>query len=443
VFLFVHHPRWTGGNYGDDWDRVHERLVAAGNVSAVFGGHIHQMRYDPRDGIEYFALATVGGHQSGVAPRAGFLHEYHVVTVRADGLAITAYPVGQALDPRAITGAVNADVRALAAALEPRFETGWTLGPDGGGGGLLRFRLSNPTAARVEVEARLATEDRDWTLDLDHVHGFLEPGESRSFELAARRWPEGFGRNLRLPELTVGADYLTETHRIPLPARTVTVPVEPRLPALERPAEERVLDLAGGAHARVPDARLGLAQGPFTLETWLSARRFADRQGLVAKTESSEYALFASGGVPEFSVHLDGAYVVVRGEEPLAVERWTHLAGVHDGAELRLYVDGRLVARAAASGVRTENDLPLIVGGDVDGAGRATSTLDGRLDEVRLSEGARYAGEAFEPRRRLEADADTLLLLHMDGPLGPWLVDASPDAAHATLEGGARVVPND
>ena len=38
VFVFCHHPRWTEGNYGDDWRRVHALLVAAGNVTAVFGG---------------------------------------------------------------------------------------------------------------------------------------------------------------------------------------------------------------------------------------------------------------------------------------------------------------------------------------------------------------------------------------------------------------------
>ncbi|MBZ0170979.1 MAG: metallophosphoesterase, partial [Phycisphaerales bacterium] len=64
VFVFLHHPRWLGGQYGDDWDKVHGALVEAGNVSAVFAGHIHRMRSDPRDGIEYVTLATVGGGQS-------------------------------------------------------------------------------------------------------------------------------------------------------------------------------------------------------------------------------------------------------------------------------------------------------------------------------------------------------------------------------------------
>src|SRR5690606_32448832 len=67
VFVFLHHPRWLGRTghrgYGNDWERVHELLKNAGNVSAVFAGHVHQMRSDgPRDGIEYITLATTGGH---------------------------------------------------------------------------------------------------------------------------------------------------------------------------------------------------------------------------------------------------------------------------------------------------------------------------------------------------------------------------------------------
>ena len=108
MFVFLHHPRWIGGGYGDDWQRVHELLAAAGNVRAVFAGHIHHMRYDgPRDGIEYFTLATTGGHQSAAAPEAGYLHHYLLVTVRENQLAVAALPVGSAFDPRSITPDVS------------------------------------------------------------------------------------------------------------------------------------------------------------------------------------------------------------------------------------------------------------------------------------------------------------------------------------------------
>ena len=47
VFVFLHHPRWLLDRYpGSDWERVHGALQDAGNVKAVFAGHIHRMRYD-------------------------------------------------------------------------------------------------------------------------------------------------------------------------------------------------------------------------------------------------------------------------------------------------------------------------------------------------------------------------------------------------------------
>ena len=114
-FIFLHHPRWIGGNYGDDWKkRVHPLLVEAGNVTAVFAGHIHHMRSDPNDGIEYIALATVGGGQKGVVPEAGYLHQYHLVTVRKEQVAMAAFPVGQAMDVREITSSLQEETIQLA-----------------------------------------------------------------------------------------------------------------------------------------------------------------------------------------------------------------------------------------------------------------------------------------------------------------------------------------
>ena len=49
------------------------------------------MRYEGvRDGIEYFALATTGGHLSREIAGAGFLHHFNVVTVRRDKVSIAA-----------------------------------------------------------------------------------------------------------------------------------------------------------------------------------------------------------------------------------------------------------------------------------------------------------------------------------------------------------------
>ena len=117
---------------------------------------------------------------------------------------------------------------------------------------------------------------------------------------------------------------------------------------------------------------------------------------------------------------------------------WHHVAGLFDGEEVRLYLDGDLVGRAPATGSRTPNQLPLIVGGDVLQDGRATSTLDGAIDEVRLSRGARYPTAGFQPLRRHVPDDATVLLLQMDGALGPFLRGAQ--AAGARMEAGARLI---
>jgi predicted phosphodiesterase len=110
VFLFLHHPRWRGRNYGDDWDRVHERLVQAGNVRAVFAGHIHRMSYELKDGIEYMTLCTTGGNIDAKAtPEDGVLHHFNQVTVHDKQIGLVTVPVGSPIDPRAIGQPIQAE----------------------------------------------------------------------------------------------------------------------------------------------------------------------------------------------------------------------------------------------------------------------------------------------------------------------------------------------
>lgn len=101
VFLFLHHPRWTGDGYGNDWDRVHAILRSAGNVSAVFAGHTHVNKYNGiRDGIEYFTLGTTGGDFGEVDPLRGREHRTFIVNVDSETFYIAAMPVGSVVNPR-------------------------------------------------------------------------------------------------------------------------------------------------------------------------------------------------------------------------------------------------------------------------------------------------------------------------------------------------------
>jgi hypothetical protein len=446
VFVFCHHPRWLGGGYGDHWAKVHALLAAAGNVKAVFGGHIHRMRYDGvLDGIEYVTLATVGGHQSGLAPEAGYLHHYNVVTVRESGLGMTTYPVGAALDTRAITGALSDQARILAQGSWPRTEVQPSIGPEGFAvTDVFELAWTNPCDRPVEVTWTMGSRDARWVFVPDHHHAEVQPGEELRVAFRAGRSETRLDGHFHLARLSVQADYLAESLRVAMPLASAELSM-PLIGATAppQPAGESALACRGGGHALLPAGVPALApDAPFSVEAWCRAGDSTGRRGLITRAESSEWGLFVSDGKPSFIVHLAGSYVTVGGTDALlARDRWQHVAGVFDGEELRLYVDGKLVASARGAGARTLNTLPLVIGGDVGADGSANSLYDGLLDEVRISAGARYAGDAVTPARRFEPDEATLLLLHMDGRLGPWLYDSSPSATHPLLKGAAAPVP--
>ena len=171
----------------------------------------------------------------------------------------------------------------------------------------------------------------------------------------------------------------------------------------------------------------------------MRAESFGDRVGLVTKMQSSDYGIFVSKGRPSFAVHLGDGYVTARASETLRAGRWYHVAGVYDGSEVRLYVDGNLVARHSGAGRRKTNALPLVIGGDVGGAGQAMSFFHGEIDDLHLSRGARYSGDRFEPQRRPTADGDTVLLLNFDEIIDGQVFDDSPAGRRLRLHGDAKL----
>ena len=441
VFVFLHHPRWLGGNYGDDWEKVHQRLAAAGNVTAVFAGHIHRMVHSGvRDGIEYMTLATVGGGQSGISPEAGYLHHWNLVTVREGHIAVSTFPVGAAMDPRQITEEVSNQVRALSSGLQLKVISTPEMDAKGAVDGEIIVEVTNPQATPIEVQIGLESADSRWLFMRDHHHERLEAGQKTQFRALALHQRAEIDESLRFPVAQLQADYLGENVRISLPARSTEI--APRLKATPDdlpplpPGFDYSMDFNGTTDALVlASDSLDLPDGPFTLETWLNAKSFGERTGLICKTESSEFGMFVNGGKPSFIVHLNGAYVTAGVEAAvLEVGRWHHIAGVFDGQEVRLYVDGQPVAAAPGKGKRTRNALPLIIGADVDSKGKSTSRFHGSLDAVHLSSGARYAG-AFEPVARPDADDTSRLLLQFDGFLGPWSLDSSGQGAHPRIQG--------
>lgn len=227
-------------------------------------------------------------------------------------------------------------------------------------------------------------------------------------------------------------------HAVALAVRLTDVPAT----FFERPDAVGVFD----GHRTVVRATSDLVEvpdGPMTVEGWLCAERLDGRRGFLSKAQESDFGLFVSDGRPSFHAYVGESYRTAAADVPvLETGRWHHVAGVFDGAEVRLYVDGRLVGRAEGAGRWRRNPFPFFVGADPGARGEPESHFAGRIDEVRLSACARYAGEAFEPERRHVPDADTLLLLHLDAGIGPFVPDHSPAARHAEAPHGIRYEPD-
>jgi len=441
IFVFCHHPRWRGDNYGDDWEDVHAMLAEAGNVTAVFGGHVHRLQHDGvHDGIEYLSLATVGGGLPDGSPAAaGHLHHINLVMVRDEGVAMATIPVGGVIDPRAMTVDHHAAIEALMSAA-PGGGSEFEVTGDGRVETRGAIQLVNPLPVAVEWTVEVDSTDPRWNLRPGHIHVPLGPGQQE--EIPFEFSHEGpLDEAWAPPQWRSSVVFQDEAGSWEIPGLRRQPAMKPT--GLRVGGEEGCLRVHGHADAATVDARLiPLADGPLTLEAWFKPDDLSGRRGLLAKTEGSEYGLFGSDGRPSFHVLLGGGYKEVYAEDPLELGDWSHVAGVFDQAaeELRLYVNGVRVGTTPAKGPRKVNEHPLVLGGDVGGGGHPVSSMDGCVDEVRLSSIARYSGDRFQPSTRHERDDNTVLLMHLDGASGPFLTDDSGNAAWGMLRQGASIV---
>jgi glucose/arabinose dehydrogenase len=135
----------------------------------------------------------------------------------------------------------------------------------------------------------------------------------------------------------------------------------------------------------VPDSSsLDLTSG-MTLEAWVRPLTTSSWRTVVLKERPGDivYALYSSNsdsGRPTGRVRVNGSTISATGTSRLTTSVWTHVATTFDGANLRLYVNGALVATRAASGTILTSGNPLRIGGST-ALGR---WFRGRIDEVRV-----------------------------------------------------------
>jgi hypothetical protein len=445
VMVFMHHPRWMTRIYKkNNWNLAHKLLVAAGNVRGVFAGHIHRMVYSgKKDGIEYFALGATGGHISMDLPKLGFLHHYNVVTVRDDGLKVSTLPVGAVIDPKTIDLTRHAEVLSLIKGRPLTVENHLKIPFNKADkSGTYAVRIDNPTSHTIEVNLIL-NSSKTWAFQPAHAHVVIKPGKSAKVAFRYQIKVAQLQSAYSLPKMQIQVDYLAKDVRISLPERQHILKAKmDRLPReFSGRGVNRSLLLDGeNSCLKISSRPITLKKIGFTLEGWVKADNLQGRRPFLSKTESSGYGIYLNKGFPKAYLHINKRYVSLNSSIQMTAKKWHHIAAVYDGKEFRLYLDGKKVAAAPATGAHTPNRWPLYIGADPNKYGQPVDFLPGQIDEVRLSNTPRYTGKEFTVSKRFESDDKTLLLLHFDRDLGPYVIDHSAKKNHGQRLGSARCV---
>ncbi len=176
-----------------------------------------------------------------------------------------------------------------------------------------------------------------------------------------------------------------------------------------------------GDYLSVPDSSDWDFSGDFTVECWFNTSAASTEQAIygteVTHTNNNRWAFWIDTD-NKLGFFIRGVATSAQGTTVLNVSTWYHLAAVRNGSTIKLYIDG--VEEASFS-----DSTSLVADGLVVGCwytGGTSSYMNGYLDELRISDNARYTS-AFTPQTRgnpFTADANTKLLIHSDytGGLG-------------------------
>ena len=165
--------------------------------------------------------------------------------------------------------------------------------------------------------------------------------------------------------------------------------------------------------------------GNFTWEGWVYNTDSHDNQMIFETRDDSGgggwaiRTLVASGITNGLSyLYNNGGGTITGDVDGLTINAWHHLAVNRVSGTTKVYLDGTAVITVTDGGNYTANNWR--VGGYWGPYnGTAIWTFEGYLDEFRYSNIARYSGSTITvPTAAFTSDANTLLLLHMDGTNG-------------------------
>lgn len=191
------------------------------------------------------------------------------------------------------------------------------------------------------------------------------------------------------------------------------------------------------AYAEIPNSSSLNIAGPITMEAWIKLPSVpTSYQPILDHSPSlgneGGYDMFVTDtGKARMDIFYGPSYQWLIGATTLTANVWHHIAGVYDGSQLRLYVDGQLDGSVTLSSPMTGTNMQLRIGRN--NYLYSPIYFNGFIDEVRISTGALYSGN-FTPATSLTASGSTKGLWKFDGQT---VADSSANGNSGALNGEA------
>ena len=184
--------------------------------------------------------------------------------------------------------------------------------------------------------------------------------------------------------------------------------------------------------------------GAFTLEAWVWPAQFGGRQDLIYKwsgvdypDQRSYYLQVQPDGRIEFALDTTGQISDGYGlysSTAIPAGQWTDVAAVYDGTKLALFINGvKEATTVAVPGSAYAGTSPVRIGSSNSIGGES---FDGKIDEVRISNIARYTSNFALQQSEFIPDSNTVLLMHMDEGIGTTTANWGMQGGNGILNSG-------
>lgn len=189
-------------------------------------------------------------------------------------------------------------------------------------------------------------------------------------------------------------------------------------------------------YAVIPNLSLN-DRSPVTLEAWMTPYSNTATANPIMLMGSEWMTLYQTGrdwGVAKLD---QGRSILIKANSRLQQSERTHVAGVWDGTESRLFINGESIVAPINRYRLAPSGGGLFLGGapaDKMGRNAPDRFFNGKILQVRVTKSARYT-ESFTPQEVLSPDGQTIGLYLLNEGRGDQIKDTSGNENHGTVHG--------